>query len=60
MTIWKTAGLAMLVLLTGMDSIPPEVYEAAKLDGARRPEALSIDEFARLADAYSDQPSAVL
>ena len=34
MTIWKTAGLAMLVLLTGMDSIPPEVYEAAKLDGA--------------------------
>ena len=34
MTIWKTAGLAMLVLLTGMDSIPSEVYEAAKLDGA--------------------------
>jgi ABC-type sugar transport system permease subunit len=35
MTIWKTVGLAMLVLITGMDSIPPEVYEAAKLDGAR-------------------------
>ena len=34
MTIWKTAGLAMLVLLTGMDSIPAEIYEAAKLDGA--------------------------
>jgi multiple sugar transport system permease protein len=34
MTVWKTAGLAMLVLLTGMDSIPPEVYEAAKLDGS--------------------------
>lgn len=35
MTVWKTAGLAMLVLLIGMDSIPAEVYEAAKLDGAR-------------------------
>lgn len=35
MTIWKTAGLAMLVLLTGMDSIPPEVYEAARIDGAK-------------------------
>ncbi|HWT34404.1 MAG TPA: sugar ABC transporter permease [Microbacterium sp.] len=35
MTVWKTAGLAMLVLLIGMDSIPQEVYEAAKLDGAR-------------------------
>lgn len=35
MTVWKTAGLAMLVLLIGMDSIPAEVYEAAKLDGAK-------------------------
>ncbi|GAA5190828.1 sugar ABC transporter permease [Rugosimonospora acidiphila] len=34
MTIWKTAGLAMLVLIIGMDSIPGEVYEAARLDGA--------------------------
>jgi multiple sugar transport system permease protein len=34
MTIWKTAGLAMLVLLIGMDSIPAEVYEAARLDGS--------------------------
>ncbi|HBS75825.1 MAG TPA: ABC transporter permease [Microbacterium sp.] len=34
MTVWKTAGLAMLVLLIGMDSIPGEVYEAARLDGA--------------------------
>lgn len=34
MTIWKTAGLAMLVLIIGMDSIPAEVYEAARLDGA--------------------------
>lgn len=35
MTVWKTAGLAMLVLLIGMDSIPAEIYEAARLDGAR-------------------------
>ncbi|WP_433862065.1 carbohydrate ABC transporter permease [Streptomyces sp. L7] len=35
MTVWKTAGLAMLVLIIGMDSIPPEIYEAARLDGAR-------------------------
>jgi multiple sugar transport system permease protein len=34
-TIWKTAGLAMLVLLIGMDSIPPEIYEAARIDGSR-------------------------
>nr|WP_241740041.1 sugar ABC transporter permease [Microbacterium invictum] len=34
MTVWKTAGLAMLVLLIGMDSISPEIYEAARLDGA--------------------------
>lgn len=34
MTIWKTAGLAMLVLLIGIDSIPPEIYEASRLDGS--------------------------
>jgi len=34
MTVWKTAGLAMLVLLIGMDSIPQEIYEAARIDGA--------------------------
>jgi len=34
MTVWKTIGLTMLVLIIGMDSIPEEVYEAAKLDGA--------------------------
>ncbi|MFI1094803.1 carbohydrate ABC transporter permease [Streptomyces sp. NPDC020917] len=34
MTVWKTVGLAMLVLLMGMDSIPDEIYEAARLDGA--------------------------
>jgi 16S rRNA (adenine1518-N6/adenine1519-N6)-dimethyltransferase len=39
---------------------PADALTAAKLDGTRRPETLTITEFARLADAYSDQPSAVL
>ncbi|TIC79268.1 sugar ABC transporter permease [Nocardioides sp. GY 10127] len=34
MTLWKTVGLAMLVLIIGMDAIPDDVYEAAQLDGA--------------------------
>jgi multiple sugar transport system permease protein len=34
MTVWKTTGLTMLVLLIGMDSIPAEIYEAARLDGS--------------------------
>lgn len=34
MTVWKTAGFAMLVLLIGMDSIPGEIYEAARIDGS--------------------------
>jgi 16S rRNA A1518/A1519 N6-dimethyltransferase RsmA/KsgA/DIM1 with predicted DNA glycosylase/AP lyase activity len=34
---------------------PPEALAAAALDGSRRPETLSIAEFARLADAYSTQ-----
>jgi hypothetical protein len=31
---------------------PIEALAAVELDGTRRPETLSIDEFARLADAY--------
>ncbi len=32
--VWKVAGLQMLLLLSGMQSIPAEVNEAAKIDGA--------------------------
>jgi 16S rRNA (adenine1518-N6/adenine1519-N6)-dimethyltransferase len=39
---------------------PADALAAAELDGTRRPETLSIAEFVRLADAYSDHPSAVL
>ncbi|MFB9948618.1 carbohydrate ABC transporter permease [Rhizobium puerariae] len=34
MVVWKTAGFTMVILLTGLQSIPAEVVEAAKIDGA--------------------------
>jgi sn-glycerol 3-phosphate transport system permease protein len=33
-TIWKIAGYAMVVFLAGLQDIPPELAEAAALDGA--------------------------
>ncbi|HEY3342872.1 MAG TPA: sugar ABC transporter permease [Anaerolineae bacterium] len=33
-TIWQAVGFYMVLFITGMDSIPPHFYEAAKLDGA--------------------------
>jgi multiple sugar transport system permease protein len=35
MVIWRFAGFNMLILLTGLQSIPTDVYEAARMDGAR-------------------------
>jgi multiple sugar transport system permease protein len=32
--VWKYAGLYMLILLVGLQSIPREVYEASAIDGA--------------------------
>jgi raffinose/stachyose/melibiose transport system permease protein len=32
--IWQYAGYMMIIFLAGLKSIPPEVYEAAALDGA--------------------------
>ncbi|HEV8536191.1 MAG TPA: sugar ABC transporter permease [Candidatus Limnocylindria bacterium] len=34
-TIWLTLGTNIIVLLAGLQGIPEEIYEAAKLDGAR-------------------------
>ncbi len=34
MSIWKTLGYDMVIFLAGLQSIPPELYEAAKIDGA--------------------------
>lgn len=33
-TVWKAIGYDMVILLSGMQSIPEELYEAAKIDGA--------------------------
>jgi multiple sugar transport system permease protein len=34
MVVWKTVGFTMVLLLVGMQAIPTELYEAAKIDGA--------------------------
>lgn len=34
MVVWKTVGLTMLLLMSGMNAIPEELYEASALDGA--------------------------
>jgi multiple sugar transport system permease protein len=36
LVLWRFAGFNMLILLTGLQSIPTEVYEAARVDGASR------------------------
>jgi ABC-type sugar transport system permease subunit len=35
--IWQIVGFFMIILLTGLQSIPPNLYEAAAIDGASRP-----------------------
>jgi len=34
--IWQIVGFFMIILLTGLQSIPPNLYEAAAIDGAGR------------------------
>ncbi|WP_432562452.1 carbohydrate ABC transporter permease [Kineococcus sp. SYSU DK003] len=34
MVTWRFAGFNMLILLTGLQAISPDVYEAARMDGA--------------------------
>jgi multiple sugar transport system permease protein len=34
MTVWMSSGFSMVVYLAGLQSIPDELYEAAKIDGA--------------------------
>jgi multiple sugar transport system permease protein len=33
---WRFAGFNMLILLTGLQAVPVELYEAARMDGANR------------------------
>ena len=34
--IWQVLGFYMIIILTGLQSIPPHLYEAASIDGAPR------------------------
>jgi multiple sugar transport system permease protein len=34
LTVWKSMGVAMILLMAGMQAVPTEVIEAAKIDGA--------------------------
>lgn len=34
LVVWKTVGLTMLLLMSGMNAISEDIYEAAQLDGA--------------------------
>jgi multiple sugar transport system permease protein len=36
MVVWKIVGFTMIILLTGLQSIPSELIEAARIDGAGR------------------------
>lgn len=36
MVVWKIAGFTMIILLTGLQTIPAELTEAARIDGAGR------------------------
>jgi multiple sugar transport system permease protein len=40
MIVWKVVGFTMLLLMSGLQGIPNEVQEAAKVDGARRHQTL--------------------
>jgi len=35
-TLWWTVGFSMVLLLAGLQEIPPQLYEAAEIDGAGR------------------------
>ncbi|KQS64141.1 sugar ABC transporter permease [Rhizobium sp. Leaf371] len=36
MVVWKIAGFTMIILLTGLQAIPSDIVEAARIDGAKR------------------------
>jgi multiple sugar transport system permease protein len=39
-TVWKVTGFAMLILLVGLQAVPEELYEAGRVDGTNRFQAL--------------------
>lgn len=40
MTVWWTVGFSMLLYLSALQDIPPQVYEAAEIDGASKAQQL--------------------
>lgn len=34
LTLWKNTGFTMVIYLAGLQAVPPELYDAAKVDGA--------------------------
>ena len=36
--VWKTSSFIALMVLTGLQTIPPQLYEAAEIDGAGKPQ----------------------
>lgn len=36
MAVWRGAGLAMIIFLAGLQTVPQHLYEAAEIDGANR------------------------
>lgn len=34
LTVWKSMGVAMILLMAGMQAVPEELHDAAKIDGA--------------------------
>ena len=38
MAIWRDFGTAMIIYLAGLQDIPSDIYEAARMDGARSPQ----------------------
>lgn len=42
LTVWKNAGYYMLFFLAGLQAIPPDAYEAARLDGANAWQRLTL------------------
>ncbi|WP_433003549.1 carbohydrate ABC transporter permease [Kribbella sp. CA-294648] len=42
LVLWRFAGFNMLILLTGLQAIPLELYEAARIDGANRWQTFSL------------------
>lgn len=36
MTVWKTFGLNMIILVAGIQAIPDDYYEASRIDGANK------------------------